>query len=149
MENTHKRHLKCSSDRLTQPVTNKCSSILHSFRPCYWIERWNLIQRPYKIPLNSWLCFLSQQSQQPEGTPHLSPVAAEPSPHSITGEWVQGTAPDEDASLCPKQPVLSPRSFQTVTALGIPVIHLQSESGTCSVTTGFDSFTQVQLLLRG
>lgn len=78
--------------------------------------------------------------------PHGS--RAQASPHSITQEWAQDTAPEEDASLSLKQPVLSPSSFQSVTVLEIPAIHLQSGSGMCSVTTGFHSFTQVQLLLR-
>lgn len=102
-------------------------------------------------PLNSWLfsllcgCCLPAEPAA-TGSPSPSPCGSSAQP---TREWAQGTAADEDASLSPKQSVLCPSSFQTVTMLGVQAIHLQWAPGTCSAPPGFHSFTQVQLLLRG
>lgn len=86
MEKAHRGIWNTHQTALHSQYQTNASLLLHSFRPRYWVERWNLIQCPYKNPWNSWLCFLShvgavsQQSQQPQGAPHLSPEAAEPSP---------------------------------------------------------------------
>lgn len=141
------------------PGTNKCFSILHSSRPCYWIERQNLIQCPYKNPWNSWLfsllcgCCLPAEAAATGLFAHRR-WAASPSPHgsraqpSPTQQWAQGTAPAEDASLPPSSLCYVPAASRLSQCWGFEqFIFSRTRNVLCHSSS--HSCTQAQLLLRG